>query len=149
MDEQVEYTLDAYDVIFKMYLRVFVPVWALMLILITILYQSINISDEKTEIAFLKCSGFSDTVIKRWQIIRCVMIVLISSIFAIVLVNTVALMFVRDMLDKLSLIVSYEPNRNIPLFYIGIPLVTIVVLAFLVYLSLRKVKDIKLSEIGW
>lgn len=149
MDEQVEYILDVYDVIFKMYLRVFVPVWALMLILITILYQSINISDEKTEIAFLKCSGFNDAVIKRWQIIRCVMIVLISSIIAIVLVNTVALMFVRDMLDKLSLIVSYEPNRNIPLFYIGIPLVTIVVLAFLVYLSLRKVKDIKLSEIGW
>ena len=146
-DEETKYSMLNFKTVFDMILWIFIPILIFMLILVTVLYQSVNMSDEKTEIAFLKCSGFTDGKIKEWQVMRSIMVAGMSSILAIVVVNSAVLMGFREMFGKLRLLVAYTPNRNIPLFYVCAPILIIIMLAVTVYSSLGRVSKIRLSEL--
>ena len=146
-DEETKYTMLNFKTVCDMILWIFIPILIFMLILVTVLYQSVNMSDEKTEIAFLKCSGFTDGKIKEWQVMRSIMVAGMSSILAIVVVNSAVLMGFREIFGKLRLLVAYTPNRNIPLFYVCAPILIIIMLAVTVYSSLGRVSKIRLSEL--
>ena len=145
--EEVKYQLGGYKTEWNLLLAILLPTLAGMMILATILYQSVNIIDETPDIALLKCSGFSNSVIKAWQVIRVVLITGISSVASVVLLNTLLKVLIGKAYFFMGNIVEYEPNRNILLFYIALPLAVIIILAFAIYLTLYGVKKIELWKL--
>lgn len=146
-EEEVDYQLHEMGNVFKIVLGVLVPLLVLMMIMVTILYQSVNIIDETPDIALLKCSGFDNKSIKSWQVIRSILITAISSIVAIVILNTGVYAFLRTMFYLISNIMKYCPNRDVLRFYIVTPSFLIVTIALVLFLSLFGIKKIELWKL--
>ena len=146
-EEEVDYQLHEMGDIYKFVLSVLVPLIIFMMIMVTVLYQSVNIIDETPDIALLKCSGFDNKNIKAWQVIRSILITAISSIIAIILLNTGLYVFLRIMFYFFSNIMKYCPNRDILRYYIAIPLLIIFGISTVLYLSLSNVNKIELWKI--
>ena len=146
-EEEVDYQLHEMGDIYKFVLSVLVPLIIFMMIMVTVLYQSVNIIDETPDIALLKCSGFDNKSIKAWQVIRSILITAISSIIAVFLLNTGLYVFLRIMFYFFSNIMKYCPNRDILRYYIVIPLLIIFGISTVLYLSLSNVKKIELWKI--
>ena len=145
--EEVSYRLHHYKEKFDLLLKILIPMMTLMLVLVTVLYQSVNVIDEKPDIALLKCSGFTNGSVKVWQVIRSVMISGIASVLSVILLNTVILLLLQKALFYMGSIVQYIPNRHILLTYILLPGVIIAAIAFTIYFTLGGVKNIELNRI--
>ncbi len=146
-EEQVKYALGGYRTEWTMLLWILLPLLGVMMILATVLYQSVNVIDETPDIALLKCSGFSNGTVKAWQVIRSILITGISSVLGIVILNTVLYFMLQKFYYLLGSIVNYTPNRNILGFYVLAPLVVITGLSFVIYITLQGVKNIELWKL--
>ena len=145
--EQVEYSLGDMMEEFDLLLWVLVPIMLTMVVLATVLYQSVNIIDETPDIALLKCSGFSEGNIKAWQMMRSVMLVAVSSVLSVIFLNTIVLMLLRKAFYALGSIVNYVPNRNIIAEYIGLPVTAVIIVAVTIFITLGNVKKIEICRI--
>ncbi|MCR4928496.1 MAG: ABC transporter permease [Lachnospiraceae bacterium] len=146
-DEEVKYQLHEMGDVYKIVLGILIPLIVFMMILVTILYQSVNIIDETPDIALLKCSGFENKSIKSWQIIRSILITAISALIAVILLNTGVYVFLRIMFYLLSNIVKYCPNRDVLKYYIGVPGLIIFAITIVLYFTLANVKKIELWKL--
>ncbi len=146
-DEEVEYQLHEMGNVYKIVLGCLIPLIVFMMILVTILYQSVNIIDETPDIALLKCSGFDNMSIKAWQIIRNILITAISSLISVLLLNTGVYIFLRTMFYLLSNIMKYSPNRAVLKYYIGVPALIIFAITIVLYFTLANIKKIELWKL--
>lgn len=145
--EQVEYSLGDMMDEFDLLLCVLIPIMLAMVVLATVLYQSVNIIDETPDIALLKCSGFSEGNIKAWQVLRSVMIITMSSVLSVVFLNTIVLLLLRKAFNMLGYIVHYIPNRNIIAEYIGLPMAAVIIVAVTIFITLGNVRKIEICKI--
>ena len=146
-EEEVEYQLHEMGNVFKLVLGILVPLIVFMMIMVTILYQSVNIIDETPDIALLKCSGFDNKSIKSWQVIRSIIITVISTIVSIVILNTGVYAFLRAMFYLFSNIMKYNPNRDVLRYYIALPTLIVFVIAVVLYITLTGIKKIELWKL--
>ncbi|MBO4457218.1 MAG: FtsX-like permease family protein [Butyrivibrio sp.] len=147
MKEDLDYQNTTYDSFFVLCKWGFIPLIVGMMIMLTVLYQFVNILEELPEIAFLKSCGFSNGSIKAWQVSRSVLISVLSSVLAIICLNTVTFVFHRKLFEMMGLIMAYEPQRKVFAYYICIPVVITIVLAAVVYMTLGKVEKAELSQL--
>ena len=145
--EEVKYQLHEMGNVFKLVLGIIIPLIIFMMIMVTILYQSVNVIDETPDIALLKCSGFDNKSIKSWQIIRSVLITLISSIIAVIILNTGVYAFLRTMFYFLSNIMKYNPNRDILRYYIALPGLIILLISTVLFITLSNINKIELWKL--
>ena len=119
----------------------------ILMIMVTVLYQSVNMVDETPDIALLKCGGFTNGNVKAWQLIRSTMISIGSSILAILLVNTAIASGLKKMFFNLGYLLNYHSNQDVFRFYIVLPILITVIIDFITYLTLKRVDDMEISKI--
>ncbi|MBO4457219.1 MAG: ABC transporter permease [Butyrivibrio sp.] len=146
-NEETDRQMAGYDTLFFLLRWGFVPMIGIMMVLLTVLYQAVDMKSGTPEIALLKCCGFSNRSIKAWHVMRSVLISLVSSILAIIFLNTGLHAFIRKSFEKMEYILAYKPVRNIFGLYICFPVVATIVLALIVYMTLGKVGKIEVSKL--
>ena len=146
-DEETAYELKDLHNLWSMLLSIILPFIVLMMIMVTVLYMSVNILDEVPEIALLKCTGFTNGNIKAWQLIRGLLILVSSAIIAVIFDNTIALFLVTKLYNNMGHIMRLIPNRNILNYYILIPSIIIAAILLVLSIVLKKVNSIELWRI--
>lgn len=146
-DEATAYDLGDSGKTFRNLRDILIPMIGLLMLLVTVLYMSVNILDETPEIAQLKCSGFSNGSIKLWQILRALLILIASWAGSVLLVNTVAAWIIRYLFMILDYLMNYRSTTNVPVFYFLIPALLIAAILAVMAIVLRKVNEIELWRI--
>lgn len=146
-DEHTAFCLKDLHDMWAMLLSIILPFIVLMMIMVTVLYMSVNILDEVPEIALLKCTGFTNGNIKAWQLIRGLLILVSSAIIAVIFDNTIALFLVTKLYNNMGHIMRLIPNRNILNYYILIPSIIIAAILLVLSIVLKKVNSIELWRI--
>ncbi|SCY36090.1 ABC-type transport system, involved in lipoprotein release, permease component [Pseudobutyrivibrio sp. AR14] len=145
--EEIDYSLSGYGAVYSTILMLFIPMILILMIMVTVLYQSVNMVDETPDIALLKCGGFTNGNVKAWQLIRSTMISIGSSILAILLVNTAIAFGLKKLFFNLGYILNYHSNQDVFRFYIVLPILITVIIDFITYLTLKRVDDMEISKI--
>ena len=145
--EEIDYSLSGYGAVYSTILMLFIPMILILMIMVTVLYQSVNMVDETPDIALLKCGGFTNGKVKAWQLIRSTMISIGSSILAILLVNTAIAFGLKKLFFNLGYILNYHSNQDVFRFYIVLPILITVIIDFITYLTLKRVDDMETSKI--
>ena len=145
--EEVMYSLNENGDLSTIMLYILIPLIVLMMILVTVLYLSINLLDETSEIALLKCTGFSNGDIKAWQILRALLMLLATAVTAVIMDNTLVLLFIRKIFVSIGNIMHFEPNKDILHFYVLTPVLIIAGILLVVSIVIRKVNSIELWRI--
>lgn len=146
-DEHTAYCLKDLHSMWAMLLVVIIPFIVLMMIMVTVLYMSVNILDEVPEIALLKCSGFTNGNIKAWQLLRGLLILVSSAVLAVIFDNTVGLFLITKLYNTMGHIIRLVPNRDILNFYILIPALIVAAILLVLGIVLKKVNSIELWRI--
>ena len=119
---------------------------AFILALNTLLYTTVDLARETSSVAMLKCVGFSNKDVRKWQILRMIIILVISYILAIILQNTVVSMAVRKVFETFgSTGFRFIPD---PIDrYLIIPFIIFGTVIVALRLCLNKVKNINIWNI--
>ncbi|MBR1797619.1 MAG: hypothetical protein IJ757_06395 [Clostridiales bacterium] len=147
LQEYVDYQLSDFGVLFSLLMSIVIPIVVFMMVLITILYLSVIILDEVPDIALLKCSGFGNGSIKAWQILRALIMLLMSTVLAVIIVNTAGLWLMRLLYRNMGVVVNYTPHRDILNYYILFPALLILGILAVVSIVIRKINSIELWRI--
>jgi len=118
-----------------------------MMALVTVLYLSVSILDEVPEIALLKCSGFGTGSIKAWQLLRVLIILIMSALLSVLFVRTVMYAALRVIYFYLGNLMAFKTLPNVLNYYILFPLALIAVIAAVTAIVLKKVNSVELWRI--
>ena len=116
-------------------------------IMITILMIKIFDKKKKGQIAMLRALGFSINQLKKWQVIRIGILLVISSglgIFCSTFLNNLLLKPVFAMMGAAHMKIQVTILES----YCFYPLLLFVIIAFAAYISLGKIKRLKIMEIN-
>lgn len=116
-------------------------------IMITVLMIKIFVIGEKGQIAMLRALGFSINQLKKWQVIRIGILLVISSglgIFCSTFLNNLLLKPVFAMMGAAHMKIQV----NIVESYCFYPLLLFIIIAFAAYISLGKIKRLRIMEIN-
>lgn len=108
--------LVGYEDMFTLMLKVVAVVIAVVLTLLTVLYQNIFIEEETADIAMLKSTGLSNKSIKLWQYSRIMLLVLISVITALIFIQTIGHLVIGKIASiiihivEFTFVVKFIPN---------------------------------------
>ncbi len=119
---------------------------AFILSLNTLLYTTVDLARETSSVAMLKCVGFSDKDVRKWQMLRMMIILVIAYILAVILQSTVINMLVRKVFETFGATgFTFIPN---PLDkYVIVPLIIFGIVIVALRASLSKVKSINIWNI--
>ncbi len=145
-DEYVRRMMFEYDELFTLLEYVMGGAVIFILLLMTYLYSSIFIAEEKSEIALQKSMGFTDGTIKAAHILRILILSVVSVVLGEILLRTFGQWFVGEMMGMLGLTgFGFLPEYIlsfglIPLIVIGTVLIT-------QWMNLKAVKNIAVWNI--
>lgn len=145
--EEVRYQLSGNNAMFTYLIHIIIPILVLMMALVTVLYLSVNILDEVPEIALLKCTGFGTGCIKAWQILRILIIFVISALLALLNVRTVMYAALRVIYFYLGNLMAFRTDTNVLNYYILFPLTLIAVITAVTAIVMKKVNSVELWRI--
>ncbi len=86
--EYTEESLEDYDNVLTLLMRVMTGTVLFVNVLITVLYLNIFLAEDTPEIALLKSLGFTNRSVRCWQLLRMILLTLLSVIVAIILYYT-------------------------------------------------------------
>lgn len=145
--EEVVYELSGNNAMFTYLIHIIIPLLVLMMALVTVLYLSVSILDEVPEIALLKCSGFGTGSIKAWQLLRVLIILIMSALLSVLFVRTVMYAALRVIYFYLGNLMAFKTLPNVLNYYIIFPLALITVIAAVTAIVLKKVNSVELWRI--
>ena len=120
----------------------------IILALMTVLYLNIFLGEDKPEIALLKALGFSDGAIYASQLLRMVILLVISLIAAIILTKTVGLALVRLMIGIYVGLTGFIFEPMTLFTYLILPLMIGAVVLLPTLLRLRSVRSMDIRSIS-
>ncbi len=119
---------------------------AFILALNTLLYTTVDLARETSSVAMLKCVGFSNRDVRKWQIFRMIIILVIAYILAIIVQNTVVYLAVGKVFETFgSTGFHFVPDPVDR--YLIIPLIIFGTVIIALRLCLNKVKNINIWNI--
>ena len=138
--------LSIYDILFSFVRNTMILVVAGVLAFLTVMYQTIFMKDEENETAMLKSCGFDDGSIRKWQLLRMLLLFGAAQILAAVLMPTAVTKMNDLLMSSLLGLKSWEFTGSwVPC---GLWIVFITVLAALVDLIvLRGIDKIEIWRI--
>ena len=86
--EYTEESLEDYDNVLTLLMRVMTGTVLFVSVLITVLYLNIFLSEDTPEIALLKSLGFTNRSVRSWQLLRMLLLTVLSVIAAIIIYFT-------------------------------------------------------------
>ncbi len=120
-DEVIKEFTQPFDTIFDLMEKVLGTAAVIVSVLITYLYLNIFLTEETNETALLKSLGFSDFTLKIRQLLRLLILAVLSVIIGIILFRTVGTYGVKMIFESLELS-GFTYLHEIPVTYFFIPL---------------------------
>lgn len=139
-EEALNEFLVGYDDMFTLMLKVVSIIVAVVLMLLTVLYQNIFIEDETADIAMLKSLGFHNYSIKLWQHSRIMILAGVSVITALIFIQTIGHFIIGKIVSAIIHVVNFT-------FVVKfIPNFVIVPLCFAALISIALIPVIKIID---
>lgn len=119
---------------------------AFILSLNTLLYTTVDLAKETPAVATLKCIGFSDKDVRKWQMVRMMIILVIGYILANVLEETVGNAFASKVFETFGTTgFRFVPDPIDK--YLIVPLIIFSIVIVALRVCLKKVKNINIWNI--
>ena len=119
---------------------------AFILSLNTLLYTTVDLNREMPSIAMLKCTGFSNKDVRKWQMFRMLLTLVIAYIGAIIVQNTVIAYVVAKVFETFGVTgFRFVPNPIDK--YLIVPGIILGIVIVALRFSLRQVKSINIWNI--
>lgn len=144
--EYVKQILFEYDQLFTLLEYVMGGAVILILVLMTYLYSSIFIAEEKSEIALLKSMGFADYSIKTSHVFRMLILAVISVILGEILLKTAGNFIVSQLMETLG-ITGFGFLPEYIMSFLLIPIIIIGAVLLTQWLNLKNIKNIAVWNI--
>ncbi|SHM93041.1 ABC transporter permease [Ruminococcus flavefaciens] len=117
------------------------------LILITYLYSTVFVTEETSEIALLKSTGFTDGSIRKWHLLRMAVLVVFSVVLAEVLFKTLGQLLMTKFMESYEVTgVNFLPEITVS--FIIIPLIVLGAVLLTVALTLKSIRNIGIWKIS-
>lgn len=145
--EYVEMALYEYNELFTLLEYVMGGAVICILILMTYLYSSIFIAEEKQEIALLKSMGFTDVAIKASHIFRMLILSIVSVILGEILLKTAGQAGVSVLMETLGL-TGFGFLPEYLMSFIIIPVIVIGAIIVTQWLNLKNINNIAVWNIS-
>ena len=146
-DQVVDKFMEGYDLIFNMMIAVTASAAAVVLILLTCLYENIFIEEETADIALLKSMGFKRSVIRGWHLIRLMILGALSMVLALLVMrtfgNALAGFLYTSLCRTYEFILTPDPVSN----YVIVPACVLAGLTVVVYLMTRLTDSIRIWKV--
>lgn len=136
--------LVGFDEMFNLLLAVVSVVVAVILVLITILYENIFIEEETADVALLKSMGFGRGLIKWWHMLRILLLVMISYVVAVIFTTTIGNFIIGKMVDAIIHVYDF---KMIPQFFASFVIVPICVILLITLCLLPVLKAVNKIQI--
>ncbi len=145
--EELQRLLSAYDLPLRLLRDVVTGTVILINILLTMLYMSIFLSEDKAEIALQRCIGFGDSKIKTAQLIR----MLLLTAFAVLTAIALTYLAGSSVFSVLFSFIGLSGFRFLPmplLTWVGMPLITLLTVMIPTLIRLKNIDRIDIGSIA-
>ncbi len=145
--EGIKHDMKRFDRLFFLLEYVVGGALIVVIILITYLYVNIFVSEETSEIALMKSMGFRNGTVRKWYVLRMLILTVISIICAEVFIWTCGTPFYESFMGQYHVTgVRLEPE--FPVSFIVIPLIVAGAVLITAYLTAIKVRNIDIWNIS-
>ncbi|MDO5154752.1 MAG: hypothetical protein Q4D51_02200 [Eubacteriales bacterium] len=107
-DGVMDYFMGSWVKMFNLMRIIVSVVIAIVLVLLTVMYQSIFIEEEVADVALLKSMGFGRFTIKLWHFLRIVILVAASVLAAHLLMGTVGRLLIQELARSILQVVEFK-----------------------------------------
>ncbi|MBR3042974.1 MAG: ABC transporter permease [Oscillospiraceae bacterium] len=145
--EAIERDLSDFDSLFKTLKLVVSIAVFFILSLITYLYENVFLSEEVPEIALLKSTGFRNSAIRRWHLLRMLCITLISVVLGEIIFWTCGTPFFRFFMRQYE-VTGMRFLFEFPVSFLVIPAAVILTVLLVTGLTLTKIRRIDIRRIN-
>ncbi len=139
--------LAGFDTVFTLLIAVVSTVVAVVLILITILYEHIFMEEETTDVAVLKSMGFDNGAIKCWHLFRILLLVVMSYVVAIVFSKTLGNFVIGKIVNHIIHVYDFEMITRFFANFVIVPVSVILLIAVCMLTALQAVNRIQIWRI--
>lgn len=145
--ESIERDLSDFDGLFKTLKLVVGIAVFFILSLITYLYENVFLSEEVPEIALLKSTGFRDSAIRCWHLLRMLCVTLISVVLGEIIFWTAGTPFFRFFMRQYQ-VTGIRFLFEFPVSFLVIPAAVILTVLLVTRLTLTKIRRIDIRRIN-
>lgn len=145
-DEMLDKEMKTYKLVFTLLQNVLGSISILVILLITYLYESILLAKETPEIALLKSMGFTDITIRCTQMLRSLLLLILSMLFAYGIHLTLGQLFIAKLFEVLDLTgfrYVIDPWKT----YLFLPIILIILVMSVVRIRLGRIKTIEIWNV--
>ncbi len=146
-DEAFDDFLPGYIDIFNLLLLVVSIVVAVVLTMITLLYENIFIEEETGDVAVLKSMGFNSNSVKLWHLVRMLLLVVISCVAAVILTTTLGNIIISKTVSSLICVYEFDIIINIFANFVIVPVSVTLLIVLCMLLILKAVNNIQIWRI--
>lgn len=145
--EAFEELLQGYNTLFNLLIAVVSTAVAVVLVLITMLYENIFIEEETRDMAVLKSMGFDRGIIKRWHLARILLLVVMSYVLAIIFSMTIGNPAMGKLVSKLIYVYGFEIVTRFFTNFVVVPVSVILLITLCMLPMLKAVNKIQIWRI--
>lgn len=132
---------------FNLLIQVISVVVAVVLGLITILYENLFLEEETGDMAVLKSMGFYNGVIKCWHLLRMLLLVAASYVMAVVFSKTIGNYVIGNIVNHIIRVCEFEMITRFFANYVIVPVSVILLIALCMMTALQIVNRIQIWRI--
>lgn len=146
VEDGVSTMLGMYKVLFEFMRNLMFVVVAGVLGFLVVMYQTIFMKDEESEIALLSSSGFDDKSTKGWQFRRMMILFVTGLVISIILAPTVGAKALASLFCAMLGITGFGFTRGLPITFVWVVFITVFI-SFVLVFVLRKIRNIEIWRI--
>lgn len=146
-DGVLDYFMGSWVEMFNLILIVVSVVIAIVLILLTAMYQTIFIEEENADVALLKSFGFDIFSIKLWHFLRIVILVVASAVVTHLLIDTLGRLLVQEIVRSILRVVEFKLTVHMFSNFILVPAAVISVVALSLLPALGPMNSIQIWSV--
>ena len=146
VEDGISVMLGMYKVLFEFMRNMMFVVVAVVLGFLVVMYQTIFMKDEESEIALLSSSGFDEKSTKGWQFRRMMILFITGLIISIILAPTLGANMLASLFCAMLGITGFGFTRGLPITFVWIVFITVFI-SFVLVFVLRKIRNIEIWRI--
>ncbi len=136
-----------YIVMFDLVMVVVCTVVAIIVALMTILYENIFIEEETSDVAVLKSMGFDRMPVRMWHVLRMVLLIVISYLVATVLTMTAGNFLLGKLISAVIYVCDFQVITRFFANFVVVPVCAVMLVVICLILMLKSVDKIQIWRI--
>ncbi|MBO4390226.1 MAG: ABC transporter permease [Lachnospiraceae bacterium] len=145
-EELISNGLGMYDVLFSFLRNMMIIVVTGVLGFLTVMYQTLFMKDDESEIALLKSSGFGNGTTGLWQFLRMMILVVIGMVLSVIITPTLVAYLLGAAFNMMIGITGFTFTRGVGLSFLWVVFI-ILVIGAVVALVLKNIDKIEIGRI--